>query len=112
MSQKKREERREKIQWSYPNISGMPRSISGVYAFWCRENEKCVYVGQAADQSIKERLRQHWCGSHSETLNLWIQAFGEHLDVCYMVVEPSKIDRLEKRLIRLWRPEVNVQHNR
>lgn len=110
MSQKKREKRRKKVQWSHRNISEIPRSISGVYAFWCRENDKCVYVGKAAEQSVRNRLIQHWRGSHNRILKLWIQAFGEYLDVCYMSVELSKVDDFERRLIKLWKPEANVQH--
>ena len=50
-------------------------------------------------------------GSHNEILKLWIQAFGDNLDVCYMAAESSKIDTLEKRLIKAWKPEANKQHN-
>ena len=33
------------------------------------------------------------------------------LDVCYMAVQRDRIDYLEHRLIRAWRPEANIQHN-
>ena len=84
--------------------------MTGVYVFWCRENNKCVYVGKASERPIQARLREHWRRSHNETLRLWIQAFGDYLDICYVPVEHGRITRLERRLIRLWNPEANVQH--
>ena len=99
-------------QWSYATISRVPRAIVGVYAFWCRDNGKCIYVGQASDRPIRDRLREHWRGSHNETLKLWIQAFGENLDVCYTPTVRDKIDTYERRLIKAWKPEANKQHNR
>ena len=83
----------------------------GVYAFWCRTNGKCIYVGKARERPIRERLREHWNRSHNESLRLWLEAFGEILDVCYISVERGKIDALERRLIRMWNPEANVQYN-
>ena len=100
------------MQWSYTAISKIPRANFGVYAFWCRDNGKCIYVGKAKDSPIRSRLNDHWRGSHNEILKLWIQAFGGNLDVCYMTAERSKIDTLEKRLIKAWKPEANEQHNR
>ena len=90
----------------------MPRNVSGVYAFWCRDNGKCIYVGQAKDRPIKKRLTEHWRDSHNDILKLWIRVFGRNLDVCYMSAESSKIDTLERRLIKAWKPEANIQHNR
>ncbi len=103
---------RRAIRWSYLGIEGVPRNVFGVYAFWCRDNGKCIYVGKAKKQPVKKRLTYHWRGSHNETLRLWIQVFGENLDVCYMAADLTKIDNLERRLIRLWKPEANIQHNR
>ena len=100
------------LSWSRGSIDRIPRAAHGVYAFWSRDTAKCIYVGQAPRQSIRNRLRDHWRDSHNETLRLWIRAFGEYLDVCYMYVDPSDIDCFERRLITLWRPEANEQHNR
>ena len=100
-----------KITWSYLGIGDIPRDIYGVYAFWCRDNGKCIYVGKAEDQPVKARLRRHWNGSHNETLRLWIEAFGSKLDVCYMAADAHRIDRLEKLLIKAWKPEANIEHN-
>ncbi len=101
---------RVSLPWSYPTLSQISEKTTGVYAFWCRDNGKCIYVGQAKDRSIRERLRDHWRGSHNEVLGLWIQAFGENLDVCYMSIDRNKIDTLERRFISAWKPEANKQH--
>ncbi len=101
----------EKLNWSYGLFGEIPDAARGVYAFWCRDNGRCVYVGQAKDQPIKRRLHDHWKGSHNETLQNWIRSFGKQLDVCFVCPEPEKIDRLERRLIKLWKPEANEQHN-
>ena len=101
---------RSTLPWSYGILTNLPEKVVGVYAFWYRHSGKCVYVGRASDQPIKDRLRQHWRSSHNEILRLWIQAYGSHLDICYAQVEKSKIGALERRLIRLWSPEANVQH--
>ena len=101
--------RRSTLPWSY-GIPNLPTKAVGVYAFWYRRSGKCVYVGRASDQPIRDRLRQHWRWSHNVILRLWIQVYGSHLDICYAHVEQSKIETLERRLIRLWSPEANVQH--
>lgn len=100
------------MKWSYVTISRIPKSIFGVYAFWCRDNKKCIYVGKAKNQPIRNRLKDHWRESHNKTLRLWIQAFGDNLDVCYTSTERRKIDTFERRLIKAWKPEANKQHNR
>lgn len=108
----KKERHRNLRPWSYPTIAEMPRELVGVYAFWYRRSGRCVYVGMASDQPLKERLRQHWNGSHNETLRLWIQSYGSHLDICYADVERGRIETIERKLIRLWNPEANIQHRR
>ena len=100
------------MRWSHTAITQMPRNVVGVYAFWRRDNGKCIYVGQAKHRPIRQRLLDHWRGSHNESLKLWIRVFGMHLDVCYMAAEEDRIDKLEYRLIRAWNPETNRQHKR
>ena len=107
----KQKENHHKVKWSYPSINETPRLWHGVYAFWCRDTAKCIYVGKAVKQPIQDRLRNHWRGSHNETLKLWISAFGENLDICYVRAKPNKISNFERRLIRIWRPEANIQLN-
>lgn len=103
---------RSVIQWAHIALSQVPSDGYGVYAFWCRDTGKCIYVGKAKDRPIRDRLRDHWRGSHNLILSLWIQVFGDNLDVCYKSADASKIDVLERRLIRAWSPEANIQHNR
>ena len=94
------------------NIDLIPGDIKGVYAFWCRVTRRCIYVGKTEDQSIKERLMQHWRGAGNKKVALWISAFGKFLDICYLPVKDGKIDRTETRLIHMWDPEINVQKKR
>lgn len=99
------------ITWSHLNITQIPIDIHGVYIFWCRDNGKCIYVGQAKLRPVRKRLKEHWDGSHNETLKLWIKTFGERLDVCYARVPQDKIDRFEMKLIKRLRPETNDTYN-
>jgi len=98
-------------KWSYPNIDRIPPELRGVYIIWCPKTKACIYVGQAKDQPIRERLLQHWSGSHNETLKLWIKAFGKYLDVCFKPCATNRIDTLERRLIKAWKPQANRQLN-
>ena len=99
-------------EWSHRTVMDAPRNRIGVYAFWCRQSGKCIYVGKASERSIRARLNEHWRRSHNETLRLWIRSFGKHLDVCYASVKKHRIPVAERRLIRLWNPEANIQHKR
>ncbi len=110
MNQSKKQ--RRKISFRRHNIDNIPSQIKGVYAFWCRTNGKCIYVGKAERQSVKERLTQEWRNSHNQNLKLWISAFGEFLDICYLPVKDGKIDRMETKLIRMWHPETNISKQR
>ena len=94
------------------NIDSIPSHTKGVYAFWCRTNGKCIYVGKAEKQSIKDRLKQEWRNSHNANLKLWINEFGEFLDICYLPVKDGRIDKVETTLIRMWHPETNISKQR
>ena len=104
--------RHEASAWSYGSLARVPRKTIGIYAFWFRHTGRCIYVGQTSEQTIKARLRQHWQGSHSGRLRLWMDAYGEYLDICYASVARNRIRTVERRLIRLWKPEANVQHKK
>ena len=97
---------------SISSIERIPPSVMGVYAFWNPANGKCIYVGQAKCQPIKERLRAHWRNADNEKLRLWIQALGARIKICYLPLERGKIDKCETRLIRVWNPEANIQKKR
>lgn len=98
--------------WSYPTLEEVPRDLTGVYAFWYRRTGRCVYVGKASEQTVRKRLHQHWRGSRNEALNLWMKAYGNFLDVCYAPVERHRVAAMERRLIKRWKPETNILHNR
>lgn len=94
------------------NIDSIPSNLKGVYAFWCRTNGKCIYVGKAERQPIRDRLIQEWRNSHNENLKCWITVFGKFLDICYLPVKDGKIDKMETRLIQKWHPETNILKQR
>ena len=102
--------RHEALAWTHATLAAIPRDIIGVYAFWFRSTGKCIYVGESTKQTIKMRLHQHWRGSHSAKLQLWMQAYGEDLNVCYAPVARNRIKKLEQRLIERWIPEANDRH--
>ena len=97
---------------SINSIERIPPSVTGVYAFWNPANAKCIYVGKAEDQPIKNRLRAHWRKAENEKLRLWIQALRGRIEICYLPLERGKIDKCETRLIRAWNPEANINKNR
>lgn len=97
------------------NINSMPHDKSGVYGFWCRN--RCIYIGktESKDQSIRNRVMSHWIKSHNKALRDWINLHSEFLDICYIPVKRSrieKVDKLETKLIRMLNPETNNKKKR
>lgn len=105
---KKTDKPHNKMPLRRHNIDSIPSHITGVYAFWCRTNGRCIYVGKAEKQPIKVRLMQEWRDSHNKNLKLWIRVFGKHLDICYLPVKDKQVNRIETKLIRMWHPETNI----
>ena len=103
---------RTTAKWSYSALDAIPKDAVGLYAFWVRDKQKCVYVGQATNQAIRDRLRQHWHRSSNDELRGWLANFGEFLDVCFYPAPKKRIRRMERALIRKWQPHANKQHNR
>lgn len=86
----------------------IPSGAFGVYGMWY--GKRCIYVGKAAEQTIGQRLEQHWKGSHNPDLAAWVSAKGSQLRVRYIVVNnPLEIDRIEKRFIKQLQPLANKQ---
>ncbi len=77
----------------------------GVYSIWSKN--VCVYVGQAKQQSLQSRLRQHYNGSHNEKLNAWIKSSHP----LWFTVEPTNniqgIDAKERNRIKKYAPLTN-----
>ena len=86
--------------------SVVPGDTSGVYAFWFRDY--CIYVGKAADQSLRKRLKTHWEKSHNAELTNWIKAKPGELRISFRTLDGSKaIARFEKFYIRRFNPLTN-----
>lgn len=84
----------------------IPQDAHGVYGIWYRQH--CVYVGQAARQTIADRLKQHWQKTHSQDLQMWIDAEGPNLRVAYLAVgEAGKIGAYERFFIKRFQPLAN-----
>ena len=102
----------KRLHFSRLEIERIPESVRGVYSFWHEESGICIYVGMAEDQPLKERLLQHWRGSHNKMLALLLRAFGRRVIVSYIPIkECDKIPQVEERLIRLWKPAANKTAN-
>lgn len=103
--------KRNIVQWGYLSIRKLPPSSIGIYGFWNRNNGRCIYIGQAKDRSIKDRVHDHWRQSHNSHLSLWIRAYPKILDICYVEAAFDQVDRLEQLLIGRLRPEANIKLN-
>lgn len=103
---------RDVLSFRHTDIANIPSNVRGVYAYWCRAHGRCIYLGKAEKQSIRDRLMQEWRDPKNEKLKLWMQVFGKELDICYLHVRGSNIDRMERRLIKHFHPETNTIHNR
>lgn len=100
-----------RTDFSYQAIELMPRDVIGVYAFWSKSTERCIYVGRAKDQPIHKRLRSHFQQSHNRRLRGWITYLRADLQFCYAQVARNQVERVERWLIRQWRPDANIQDN-
>lgn len=101
------EHKGNQLEWSYANITRIPRNIKGVYVIWCPDLMKQIYVGKAERRPIQTRLLEHWQQSHNPTLRWWIKEFGHKLSICYYHCPQHRIAELEKRLINTLNPEAN-----
>jgi excinuclease UvrABC nuclease subunit len=88
------------------SIDKLPVHVIGVYAFWYRNC--CIYIGQAKDQGVKDRLWQHYTRCHNPGLKMWIDAYHRDLHFCVFEVTRGKIDALERKLIKRHQPRTNV----
>ena len=84
----------------------IPQDARGIYAIWYRQH--CIYVGKAERQTIADRLRQHWAGSHNSDIRTWIAAEGAALTVAFLqVAEIERIDAYERLFIKRFQPFAN-----
>ena len=85
----------------------LPRNAFGVYGFWY--GTRCIYVGKAANQPIKERLKQHWTDAKNPRLREWFEAKGREICFAYKVItEKKEIDAVERLYIKRFQPLTNV----
>ena len=80
---------------------------SGLYAFWV-ENA-CLYVGKSIN--LRTRLYQHRMQEHNSTLDRYLKAFAQQVEVS--MATPAECNGadlvpLERQLIHILRPISNV----
>jgi hypothetical protein len=92
--------------FSIQKLYSIPEFQPGVYGLWY--GDYCIYIGQSQDQGIKERLIQHWSGSHNDDLKDWIAGFGSEIEFGYKIIEKAKIDYFEQFYIRKFQPSTNI----
>ena len=92
--------------FTHVNIS-KSSPMPGLYSFWY--NRKCIYVGIAEKQSIRERLLQHWNNCHNEGLRRWIRAKGSTLSFCYVEIPVRQLRKAERYHIHRLQPLTNIQ---
>jgi len=95
----------KKRSFNWKNIIKVPDDQYGIYSIWARRI--CVYVGKAEKQSIRERLLQHYAGSHNDKLDAWL-ASSHQLWFAYESVENiSAINAKERNRIKNFAPLTN-----
>lgn len=96
-----------KLRFNWRNIERAPADIGGVYIIWSKY--VCVYVGKTDKQSLRNRLRQHYNGSHNSALNLWLRS--SHL--LWFSYEArrhaSAVAALERNRIKQYAPLTNIR---
>jgi predicted GIY-YIG superfamily endonuclease len=97
----------DKNIFNWRNISRLPYDQHGVYSIWSKSI--CIYVGQAKKQSIKDRLLQHYSGSHNDYLALWIKSTHGLFFSVEFIKNPAAIDAKERINIKLFAPLTNIK---
>ncbi len=102
----------QRIRPNYLDVEGMPDIKSGVYAFWCKEAKRYIYIGQTSS-SIKKRLKQHLNpkNTFNPKLKKRIKYFGQSLEIQFTQVEKGQLNEVEKHLIKVFKPLANRDHN-
>lgn len=94
------------IRFSIKNIDAIPKKIGGVYIILYKQN--FIYVGQSKlNEGLSKRLYNHYNGSHSEDLSVWIEAFYSNIHFTYISCCDTVVDDLERSLIRHLQPITN-----
>ena len=99
----------EFYRFSAGGIMKAPNHLGGVYTIYAKQN--CLYVGKTEDQSLQKRLFDHYKNCHNSRLKNWILS---HISLRFrfvVVSEVSKIDDLEKVLIKKLNPCCNIRRS-
>ena len=86
----------------------------GVYIIWypgSGASRTIAYIGQVAEQPVRERLKKHLTNCHNDVLRDIIKAQGKRLRICFKPCPKDKVDSYEKQLIKEHDPEANRTHS-
>ncbi len=93
-------------RFTHVNISKCENK-PGVYGFWYKRN--CIYIGKTEKQGLRDRLLQHWNGSHNNRLRDWIKSKKSNLMFCFKPIDVAQVDIAERYYIYKYQPLTNIQ---
>ncbi len=95
------------------SIDNIPSDVIGIYGFWYKYSNRCIYIGKAENQSIRMRVKQEYENSHNSQLNEWIEFFRNSLEIRYFSCDKTHdINKLEQEFTSLWDAETNLTNRR
>ena len=95
-------------RFTLQNIISLPKNRVGIYIIHYRSF--FVYVGKSgAGQGVRNRLKSHYDGTHSDLFKLWIHALDGNLMFTPIYCDEPQIGDLEKSAIRFLQPKANKQ---
>lgn len=91
--------------FAYRSIDRVNSEAFGIYEIYCQTT--CLYVGMAKEQTIRERLFQHYNDCHNDFLKLWIKSSYKLRFRIFTVQDHQRIPTLESEKIRHLAPLCN-----
>ena len=96
--------RQDGRRFTLQNILSIPTGRSGVYVLYY--GAFFVYVGKAG--GVRNRLTQHYNGSHNRKLAIWISALDGNINFTYLACGEEYLDDMERSLIIYLQPVANI----
>lgn len=91
--------------FAFVAINNVHQDAYGIYEIF-RQNV-CLYVGMAKDQTIRERLTQHYNRCENDFLKLWIKSSYNLRFRYFIASEYDSIAKIEDQKIRYLGPICN-----
>ena len=91
-------------KFKYGNYNNLDKK--GIYCFWL--GKRCIYIGKAQRQTLAKRLEQHRVVCHNDSLELFLNVYGNKMSFCYLPISNSdKINEVERKFIARLQPKCN-----